>query len=232
MGFNVKVKEIIETNLFLKDMLKDCPYSILKRWEVKYYPKSYIVCYQDMVYEYFYVIIDGQANIYIMAENGKKYTQSIYKKGDYFGELEIFDKKPYICSVEAITDLKVIRLHRKYFLQWIERDRYFSLYMMKTLCDNFYKLSKKAGENTLYSLKYRICSYLINSIDNGVKQDEGISININKEQLSYQLAVTQRSINRILQELKKKSLIEVGNDYILIINLKGLKEEKRISQEE
>src|SRR5699024_1708374 len=192
-------------------MLKDCPYSILKRWEMKSYSKGDMICHQNMTYDYFYIIIKGKANIYIMAENGKKYSQSIYEKGDYFGELEIFDRKPYICSVEAITNLELIRLHRKYFLQWIEKDRYFSLYMSKTLCDNFYKLSKKAGENTLYSLKYRICSYLINSIDNGVKQDEGISININKEQLSYQLAVTQRSINRILQELKKKSLIEVGN---------------------
>lgn len=228
----MEIKKIIETNFFLKDILKDCPYSILKRWEVEYYPKGNIVCYQNMVYEYFYIIIEGKANINIMAENGRKYTQSIYEKGDYFGELEIFDLKPYICSVEAITDLKVIKLHREYFLQWIERDRYFSLYLMKTLCDNFYELSKKAGVDTLYSLKYRICSYLINSIDSGIKREEGIEININKEQLSHQLVVTQRSINRILKELKEKSLIEVGNDFILMIDLEGLKKEKNISRGE
>lgn len=228
----MKIKEIIETNPVIMAMLKNCPDDILSHWEIKNYLKDYIVCYQDMVYEYFHIIVEGQANIYIMAESGKKYSQSIYTEGNYFGELEIFDNRPYICSVEAITDLKVIRIHRKYFLQWIERDKHFTLYMMKTLCDGFYKLSKKAGENTLYSLKYRICNYLIGCIDNGIRQSKGIRIDFNKEQLSDQLVVTQRSINRILQQLKEKDLIEVGSNFILIIDLEGLKEEKRISQNE
>ena len=228
----MEIREIVETNQVLKEMLKDCPYSILKRWELKSYPEGYIVCHQNMVYEYFYVIIEGQANIYIMAENGKKYSQSIYKKGAYFGELEIFDNKPYICSVEAMTDLKVLRIHRKYFLQWIEKDRHFSLYMTRTLCDGFYKLSKKAGEDTLYSLKYRVCNYLLLCIDSGIRRPNGIEIEVNKDQLSEQFVVTQRSINRILQQLKEKNLIEVESNSIFIIDLEGLKEERRISQNE
>lgn len=228
----MEIREIVETNQVLKEMLKDCPYSILKRWELKTYPEGYVVCHQNMVYKYFHVIIEGQANIYIMAENGKKYSQSIYGKGSYFGELEIFDNKPYICSVEAMTDLKVLRIHRKYFLQWIEKDRHFSLYMTRTLCDGFYKLSKKAGEDTLYSLKYRVCNYLLLCIDSGIRRPNGIEIEVNKDQLSEQFVVTQRSINRILQQLKEKNLIEVESNSIFIIDLEGLKEERRISQNE
>ncbi|HLR36109.1 MAG TPA: Crp/Fnr family transcriptional regulator [Tissierellales bacterium] len=228
----MEIKNIIETNFVLMDMLKDCPYSILKRWEMKSYSKGDMICHQNMTYDYFYVIIKGKANIYIMAENGKKYSQSIYEKGDYFGELEIFDRKPYICSVEAITNLELIRLHRNDFLQWIEKDRYFSLYMAKTLCDGFYALSKKAGEDTLYSLKYRICNYIISSMENGTEKPNGIEITFDKEQLSNQFVVTQRSINRILQQLKEKNLIEVYNNNILIKDLEGLQEEKSISKNE
>ena len=59
-----------------------------------------------------------------------------------------------------------------------------------------------------------------------------LEVNINKEQLSEQFAVTSRSINRVLQYLKEKGLIEVSNSSILIIDIQGLKEEERISREE
>lgn len=228
----MEIIDIIESNAVIKDMLRNCPYDILKRWERKDYKKGEVICQQDMTHDYFYIIIDGYVNICITAENGRKHSQSIYKKGNYFGELEIFDRKPYICSVEALTDTKTIRISREYFLQWIRSDLHFALYITKTLCDNFYKLSKLAGENTLYSLKYRICNYLLYEVDSKGRDSKPLEIRINKEQLSEKFAVTSRSINRVLQYLKEKELIDVSNSSIFITDIEGLKEEERISREE
>jgi CRP-like cAMP-binding protein len=228
----MKVIDIIESSHTIKEMLKDCPYDILNKWEIKTYKKGKIVCHQDMAYDHFFIIVEGFVNIYLEAENGKKYSQSIYRKGDYFGELEIFDNKPYICSIEALTEVTVIRLHRKHFIQWINKDRHFSLYITKTLCDSFYKLSKKAGEDTLYSLKYRLCNYLLYRLDEGKKLPQGIEIKIDKEYLSEQFVVTQRSINRILQQMKEKGILEVENNAICILDIQGLREEERISRKE
>lgn len=228
----MRIIEIIESNKAIKKILRDCPYDILKKWEFKEYSKGQTICHQDMKYEYFYIIVKGYANIFLTAENGKKYSQAIYKNGDYFGELEIFDNKPYICSIEALTDTQVIRIGRENFFKWIDKDRCFSLHITKTLCDSFYKLSKLAGENTLYSLKYRICNYLLYRLDSGVKSSIGIEIVINKEQLSEQFAVTSRSINRVLQQLKEKDIIEVSNSSINIIDMEGLRKEETLSRKE
>lgn len=228
----MKMETLIESNATIKEILKNCPYDVFRRWEVKDYLKGQIVCQQDMYYDYFYIILEGYANIYITAENGKKYSQSIYKKGDYFGELEIFEQKPYICSVEALTDIKVLRLNRKIFLEWIDKDRSFLLYITKTLCSSFYKLSKKAGEDTLYSLKYRVCNYLVYCLDKGIKRGNAIEVKVKKEQLSEQFVVTQRSINRILRYLKEKGIIDVDNKSILVIDVGKLKEEEELSRSE
>ncbi|SDL10571.1 Crp/Fnr family transcriptional regulator [Natronincola ferrireducens] len=228
----MEVQDIIEENPSIKEMLKDCPYDVLKCWEVKEYPKGQIICHQNMYYEYFYIIVKGYANIYIMAENGKKYSQSIYKKGYFFGELEIFEQKPYICSVEALTDLQILRINREAFLAWIEKDKNFLLYITRTLCRSFYELSKKAGEDTLYSLKYRVCNYLIYCLDKGIKRENGIEVKIEKDHLSERFVVTQRSINRTLKYLKEQDIIRVNNKSILIIDVDKLKEEEIISRSE
>lgn len=111
-------------------------------------------------------------------------------------------------------------------------DRHFSIYITKTLCNNFYNLSKLAGDNTLYSLKYRICNYLLYRVDTGIKTDKVIKIEVNKEQLSEQFAVTSRSINRVLKQLKESKIITVDNNYINIIDLEGLKNEENLSRME
>lgn len=224
------INEIIESNKKIEYILKNCSYDILNKWKYKEYSKGEIVCYQGMRYNYFYIIVEGFANISLAAESGKTFSQAIYKSGDYFGELEIFNNKPYICSIEALSDLKIIRIEKQYFIKWLIKDQHFSLYMTKTLCDNFYNLSKLSAKNTLYSLKYRVCNYLLYKLDSGVHIDGIISIEIDKEQLSEQFAVTSRSINRVLKEIKEKNIIDISNKYIYILDIEALKEEESISK--
>ena len=219
----MNVQDIVNINY---KMFKECPYEILNQFELKEYPKECIICHQEHEYDYFYVIAEGLVNIYRISKEGKKYSQAIYKKGDYFGELEVFSRKPYVCSVETITKAKVWRISRHDFLHWVELDKNFLLYLINTLCDSFYRLSKKAGEDTLYPLKYRICNFLLRSVDEDTKSDNHIEVPFDRERLSEQFVATTRSINRILKQLKEKAIIDIKNKSIIIKDLEGLKEEE------
>lgn len=226
------IVNIIENDTEIFKILRSCPYEILKQWEIKDYPEGTIICRQGEIYNYFYIIVSGFADIYIMAESGKKYSQAVYTKGDYIGELEIFEEKPYSCSVQALTQVRFLQLKRECFLKWIELDKNINSYVMQTLCRQFYNLSQKAGEDTLYSLKQRVCNHLINSVNEKQKCNGDIVVNLQKEQLSEGFAVTQRSINRILQSLKEKNIIDVKNTYILIKDMDGLEKEEKKSRYE
>lgn len=226
----MKIIDIIENNKQIKVILKGCPYDILDKWEFKKYQQNEIICHEGMVYNHFYIIVEGNANVYLKAENGKIFSQSIYKSGNYFGELEIFDSKPYICTIEALTDMKVLQIEREHFIEWMKRDRHFSFYITKTLCDNFYDLSKLSGENTLYSLKYRICNYLLVKLGSERINNNKNEIKIDKDHLSEQFGVTSRSINRVLKELKEKSIIDISNKTIYVLDIDALKGEEQITK--
>lgn len=167
------------------------------------------------------MIVEGHANIQHTSEKGKTYSQSIYGPGTYFGELEIFGGKPFVCSIEAMTDLTLIRLERQYFLKWIKEDNPFLFYLMKTLCESSYDLSLKASQDTLYSLTFRICDYLIECKQKDLN-DQHANVFLSKKYLSEKFVVTKRSINRALKELQDKGLIEINDVYIEIIDLQGL----------
>jgi CRP-like cAMP-binding protein len=228
----LNIQDIIKKDLKIFKILKNCPAYILEKWESKSYDKDVIITHQGEIDDYFYIIIKGCVNIYRLGENGKAYSQSIYNESDYFGDLEIFDRRPYVCSIKTLMKCEVIRLHRKYFLQWVKEDKEFLLYLVKTLCRSFYKLSEKAGDDTLFSLKYRICNYLIYCIRERDESENCIEIKLNKKHLSEHFVVTQRSVNRILKYLNEKNIIEVKNDSVIIKDIKLLEAEEEKSKYE
>ena len=223
-------RKIIKNDEKFKNIFKNMPDSIIDHWQVKDYDKGEIICRQGEVSDYFYYIISGYLSIYLMAENGSKYVQSIYKRGNYFGELEIFNQHPYVCTVETITEARIIRLERKHFMKWLKDDQDYLLYLTRTLCDSFYKLSRKAGEDLLYSLRYRVCNYLIYKVESAKSSSGTVELKIDKKQLSDQLAVTKRSINRVLKKLKEKEILDFSSQSIFIKDLKALKQEEELSR--
>lgn len=226
----MNLKKIIKNDEKFAEIFANSPAEIIDKWEVKDYDKGEVICYQGELSDYFYYLIEGYLNIYLMAENGSKYVQSIYKSGDYFGELEIFNQQPYVCTVETLTAARIIRLERKYFMEWIKKDHDYLLYLTKTLCDSFYKLSHKAGEDMLYSLRYRICNYLGYKVEEKGSSSKRIELQIDRKQLSDQLAVTKRSINRVLKNLSEKEIIELKNSSIIIKDIKALNKEEELSR--
>ncbi len=219
MNLNQVLSDTIEINEYI---LKS-PLEFQQKWTLHHHDAGKIICDVGEPYPYFFVIVSGHANIQHTSEKGKTYSQSIYGEGTYFGELEIFNGKPFVCNIEAITDVTLIRLERDSFLGWIKRDNDFLYYLMKTLCDSSYFLSLKASQDTLYSLTFRICDYLIECKENDLSNQHA-SVYLSKKYLSEKFVVTKRSINRVLKELQDKDLIEIKDVYIEVINLDGLNE--------
>lgn len=214
---------IIKKHPHIYRYLKSCPYEILNKWEIVQYEKGKVILKQGVVYDSFFIIVEGKVDIFTMSDDGKRYSQAIYSSGNFIGELEIFDHLPFICSAETISTVKLLKLNRKYFLEWINQDMPFCHNFMKYLCRQFYSLSEKAGKDALYPLKNRICDYLINNIENDNIVPAKVSID--KDLLSSQMAVTSRSINRILNELAKKDILKIENNKIYVLNPKALRDE-------
>lgn len=226
------LKEIIDAKPELYQIFRGCPYEILDHWEIKEYRAESSICHQGEVIDYLSIIIDGYADVYYMAENGKKYSQIIIKRGELIGEFEMFEQKPLICSVEALTDIKILQLKQIYFTKWLELDNNISSYLVKYLCNQFYLFSEKAGNDALYSLKARLLNYLLSQSHSMIKNTDRIELKLDKEKLSEKFAVTIRSVNRILQSLKSKNIIDIKTNSIIIKDFKQLTLEEEVSRRE
>lgn len=217
-----ELTELLEKDQEIFSILKQCPYEILRKIRVAHYGGQEFVLDQGGIYNVFYIIVDGKVDIFVSSEYGKKYFLTSYGKGQYLGEMELFRQMPYISSVEAKDAVTLLEIDREVFLQWIKIDHHFSEYIIRTLCDSSYTMCKNMGENALYSLKQRICQVFI---DNAYRSRE-LRIPVHTETMGEQLAVTQRSVNRIIKQLREKGIIEVDKRGVLIKDYQALLNER------
>lgn len=226
----LKIIKMIDSHPVLYKIFKSCPYEILHYWDIKEYPAGAIICNQGEIIDCFCIIVNGFIDVYFTSENGKKYNIATHQCGAIIGEMELFGKKPFVCSVKAYTDLTVLAIKRDYFLKWVAEDRNISSYVIEVLSNKFYYYSLKVNNDILYPLKVRICTYLLSRSKQLSQKSVNIEIKINKEKLSEELAVTSRSIHRVLRNLQKKNIIEVKTDAIIVKDLKKLAAEGETKQ--
>jgi CRP-like cAMP-binding protein/small-conductance mechanosensitive channel len=62
-----------------------------------------------------YILIRGEAEVYIEAENGERRTLNILHKGDFFGEMALLTGAPRRASVMALSDVECYRLDKDAF---------------------------------------------------------------------------------------------------------------------
>lgn len=214
-----KLVKLLEKDREIFQMLRQCPYEILRRFEVKDYEADQFVLNQGEIHNRFYIIASGYVDIYVESAYGKRYLLCTYMKGDYIGELEIFKQTGYISRIQSRGKVRILELDRTFFLQWIRTDKNFNEYMIRTLCDNSYRMCLNMGENTLYTLKQRICQYLLRNMEMDAK-----FVMISSEVLSQQMAVTTRSVNRVLKQLREQGFIELEKGKISICDQQALED--------
>lgn len=161
--------ELLERDKKMYEIFKGCPYEILRMVRICHYKENEFVLEQGEIHDTFYIIIKGTTDIYVESEQGKKYFLTQYTSGQYIGELEIFGNHPYVSRVESQGEITVLEMNRSTFLSWVQKDSNFSSYLLRTMGDSSYEMCKNMGENTLYSLKQRICQFLIDSVEQGHK---------------------------------------------------------------
>lgn len=217
----IEILELLERDKKIYEILKNCPYQILKNMNLRKYKAGEFVLNQGEIYDRIFLIVDGAADIFVESEQGKKYYLAVYEKGSFIGELELFNRKPYMSYVESRNAITTLEISRDKFLKWLEWDREFNFYFMSFLSAECYDSMQKMGKNTLYTLKQRICQYLIENTD----EKGNLRKPMSAEMLSDRMGVTSRSVHRILKELKDKGILEVSKSNVIIMNFEQLQSE-------
>ncbi len=69
-----------------------------------------------------YIIVSGQVRIYTLSEMGQELSMTIFRAGDFFGELSLLDERPRSASAQAMLPTRTLTLDRDEFLHFAYGD--------------------------------------------------------------------------------------------------------------
>ena len=158
---------------------------------------------QDDTPHQVYFVKQGIAKCYITEDNGKDYILEFFGEGEIIGELELLNTSPILSTVAAVTTLEVYRTDSRTFMDTLENNKTFNRIILKELATRVRQLAIRVSYQQLYPVEYGLLKILALFSNQ--------EIPLSKKDLADYLAVSVRSLNRTLKELREqKSILTEG----------------------
>lgn len=189
---------MIRTNQDLLQFIEQLPGTRLQTFQ----PAQKLLKQDDNPH-HVYFVKQGIAKCYITEDNGKDYILEFFGEGEIIGELEMLRKAPILSTVEAVTTLEVYRTDSTTFMDTLENNKTFNRIILKELATRVSQLAIRVSYQQLYPVEYALLKVL--------SLFASQEISLSKQDLADYLAISVRSLNRTLKQLREqKSVLTEG----------------------
>lgn len=158
---------------------------------------------------YFYQIISGEIKMNNFNDEGKEFIQSIFTKGNCFGEPPLFIDKPYPANAVAIVDSEILAIAKEAFFKLLYSNPEAHLSMTENLAQRLYFKSVMASEISSQEPEHRILKlidYFKESISK-LKPAEKYKVDLTRQQIADLTGLRVETVIRSIKSLEKKGLL-------------------------
>lgn len=176
------------------------------------YVKDSIILSEDSWGKSFYLIVSGWVKIQRQVEE-KQITQEILGRGDFFGEMAIFDDSPPATSVVSLSDVKLLSISAQRFIQTLLKD---TQVHQRILQLSIQRLSK--WQNRFYNRASppisRLSQVLLSLAESyGQPTEDGIEIyQIPTKDFAHVAETSVSETINILENIQSKGLLTINQD--------------------
>ncbi len=92
--------------------------------------------------ECMYIIQEGRVEVFL-EEDGKEVSLTLYREGDFLGELALFFKEVHSTSARSLGDSRVLTVDKKNFMRRIQEDPTIAFRLVQNLTHRVKELSEE-----------------------------------------------------------------------------------------
>lgn len=168
----------------------------------------------------FYIIKSGMVKIYRF-DGIREVILDLFREGDYFGEMAVFQlkNKTRSASAETLEPTVLYALKRKEFLEVLESKPKLALKLLDISMNRLRKANEKIEDLTFLDARSRIIKTILDlSEDHGVSHPEGTLVNmkLTHQQLADMVGTVRETVTKVLLELQSHDYIHIEKKKILL----------------
>lgn len=193
------------------------PPELLDKLTFKTFKKGEYVIRQGEQPQYMYFLVEGRLKIFAESDEGRKLIIAFTQPFNVLGDIEFVQRKPYLNTVEAITDGTMLALPISIIHEQGLQHSPFTAYLLDEITGKFYANAYTSHFNLLHSVDVRFASYLLSM----TTETDYVSIHHVRD-VADLIGTSYRHLNRIIAQLAEQGLIERAQRTIRILNREQL----------
>ena len=167
---------------------------------------------------WFYIVREGKVKVLKHSTLGKDFIIAFFSPGEMFGEVAVFENKPYPASAQAVAETKVLAIGSQDFLSFLATHPTVALRIISILGgrlrDAQSRLRDLAGER----VEQRLATILLM-----LTSKFGSTLPFTRKEIADMSGTTTETAIRVLSRLKDSGIIRSARSKIIILDETKLK---------
>lgn len=185
----------------------------------KTFMKDGIIVSHEAEGDSLFIIKSGKVKVSLYGDSGREIILSIFKPGDFFGEMSLLDNQPRSANVIALEEAEVLVLSRQAFLKQVEERPSMAMAVMNELCRRLRRADQAIGSLALMDVYGRLAHALLDLAKReGAEGPTGIVIRERptQQELANMVGTTRETVSRALSEFQRRGLLELRGRSIIL----------------
>lgn len=163
--------------------------------------------------EWFYLVAQGRVKVVKHTSSGKEFIIAFFGPGEMFGEVAVFEDKPYPASAQAIEDTSVLGIKKEDFLSFLANRPQVALRIINVLGgrlrDAQVRLKDLAGER----VEQRLAQTLVT-----LSSRHGSTLPFTRQEIADMSGTTTETAIRVMSRLREGKIIRSVRGKIIILD--------------
>lgn len=208
------IREIPKLNPSLERLLK---FSHRKSYNAKE-----TVIHEGDIPKSLYYIIEGSVSVMTESESGEQIILATLNKGDFFGEVGLFECAEDECTrtarVVSRTESEIAEISYTQFKQIVGGDPSVMFLLTGQIFKRLKKTSQKVRNLIFLDVKGRIahCLLELSAEPDAITHPDGMQIKITRQDIAKMVGCSREMAGRVLKDLEEEQLISAHGKKIVV----------------
>ena len=182
------------------------------------YPAKSVIIYAGDHPDVLYYIVKGSVSVLIEDENGREIVLAYLNKGDFFGEMGLFDDSARSAWVRTKSECELAEISYTRYRQIAEQDTKILFELASQMAARLRKTSQKVGNLAFMDVTGRVARTLLDLSQgpDAMTHPDGMQIKITRQEIGRIVGCSREMVGRVLKNLEEQNLIYAKGKTIVV----------------
>ncbi len=163
--------------------------------------------------DWFYIIAEGKVKVLKYSSSGKEFITAFFGSGEMFGEVAVFENKPYPASAQVADETRVLGIKREDFLSFLAHRPEVALRIINVLGGRLRDAQSRLRDLAAERVEQRLARTLLM-----LSSKLGPTLPFTRHEIADMAGTTTETASRVMSRLKNGGIIRSVRGKTIIAN--------------